>query len=91
MNCPYCGGAMVKGMFHDRGDSYFLPEGETPPKLWTKKILEKKRAVLLPPESFGAVWARRPGAFWCGRCRKLLVDYADLRPLTTEPDTGGKE
>lgn len=55
MNCPYCGGTMIKGLFCDRGDSYFLPEGETPPQLWTKGILKKKRAVLLPPESFGAV------------------------------------
>lgn len=41
MNCPYCGGTMIKGLFCDRGDSYFLPEGETPPQLWTKGILKK--------------------------------------------------
>ena len=52
MNCPYCGGTMIKGLFCDRGDSYFLPEGETPPQLWTKGILKKKRAVLLPPCCF---------------------------------------
>ena len=90
MNCPYCGGTMIKGLFCDRGDSYFLPEGETPPQLWTKGILKTKRAVLLPPESFGAVWAQRPEAFWCGQCRKLIVDYSGLLPRTTEQRTEGE-
>ena len=84
MNCPWCGQELEKGLFCDRVDSYFLPEGETPPQLWTKRILEKKHAVLLPPESFGAVWAQRPTAFWCGACRKLLVDYSEL----TSPESG---
>ena len=48
---------MLEGTFHDRGDSYILPAGEVPPKLWTKAVLKKKHAILLPPESFGAVWA----------------------------------
>lgn len=52
MNCPYCGGSMLEGTFHDRGDSYILPAGEVPPKLWTKAVLKKKHAILLPPESF---------------------------------------
>lgn len=81
MNCPFCGKPMREGTFHDRGDSYFLPEGETPPQLWTRRTLEKKHAVLLPPESLGSVWARRPAAFWCGSCRKLLVDYGELMPV----------
>ena len=24
------------------------------------------------------IWAQRPAAFWCGTCRKLLVDYSEL-------------
>ena len=32
MNCPFCGEIMAEGTFHDRGDSYFLPAGETPPQ-----------------------------------------------------------
>ena len=43
--------------------------------------MEKKHAVLLPPESFGVIWAQRPAAFWCGTCRKLLVDYSELTSL----------
>lgn len=89
MNCPCCGGRMAKGVFCDRGDSYFLPEGESPPQLWTRGILKKKRAVLLPPESFGAVWAQRPEAFWCGQCRQLMVNYSDLLPQTMEQRTEG--
>ena len=86
MNCPWCGQELVKGLFCDRGDSYFLPEGETPPQLWTKRTLEKKHAVLLPPESFGVIWAQRPAAFWCGACRKLLVDYSELIPQKSEDE-----
>ena len=78
MNCPWCGGALEKGTFHDRGDSFFLPAGKRPPMLISKKIVEKRGAVWLPPESFGGVWAQRPAAFWCGACRKLLVDYSEL-------------
>ena len=82
MNCPFCGEVMAEGTFHDRGDSYFLPVGETPPTLWTRGVLKKKHAVILPPESFGAPFALRPTAFWCGKCRKLLVDYGELLPPT---------
>ena len=91
MNCPYCGGSMVEGTFHDRGDSYILPAGEVPPKLWTRAVLKKKRAILLPPESLGAVWAQRPSAFWCRRCRKLLVDYGELMPPAAGQSTVGEE
>lgn len=78
MTCPCCGGPMVNGVFCDRGDSYFLPEGEKAPTIWTKRALQKKGAVLLPPEAVGVVWAQRPTAFWCGACKKLLVDYSNL-------------
>ena len=44
MNCPYCGGTMIKGLFCDRGDSYFLPEGR-PPQLWTKGHFEEKNGL----------------------------------------------
>ena len=91
MNCPYCGGSMLGGTFHDRGDSYILPAGEVPPKLWTKAVLKKKHAILLPPESFGAVWAQRPSAFWCGICKKMLVDYGELMSQVEGQGTEGKE
>lgn len=86
MNCPTCGEEMQTGTFHDRGNSYFLPAGEVPPTLWTKSVLEKKHAVLLPPESFGAAWAKRPAAYWCGRCRNMLVDYSSLTPTEHGPE-----
>ena len=75
----------------DRGDSYILPAGEVPPKLWTKAVLKKKHAILLPPESFGAVWAQRPSAFWCGICKKMLVDYGELMSQVEGQGTEGKE
>ena len=84
MNCPFYGGEMAEGTFYDRGDSYFLPAGEVRPGIWTKGILREKHAVLLPPEAFGAPFAARPAAFWCGACRRLLVDYSALMPTAEE-------
>ena len=81
MNCPFCGEVMKESTFCDRGGSYFLPAGEARPALWTKHILEKKHAVLLSPEAFGVSFELRPAAFWCGECKKLLVDYKELSPV----------
>ena len=81
MNCPFCGEIMEEGTFCDRGGSYFLPAGETQPTLWTKRILERKHAVLLPPEPYGAPFEPRSAAFWCRKCKKLLVDYTELPPV----------
>ncbi|MGI6029619.1 MAG: PF20097 family protein [Candidatus Heteroscillospira sp.] len=81
MNCPFCGKEMKKGTLCGRGDSYFLPDGQTRPKLWTMAALKKRQAVLLPPESFGAPFCENwPEAFWCEECRKMVVDYERLMP-----------
>lgn len=79
MLCPNCQTEMKKGTLNGRGDNFFLPEGETCPMLLTNKILEKKHAVLLPPESFGGPFCQRwPVAFWCSDCKLLIADYSDL-------------
>lgn len=79
MKCPRCGKDMDIGTLHGRGDNYFLPEGETAPKLVTDKILRKKHAVILPPESFGIPFCETwPAAFWCSKCKMLIADYSDL-------------
>lgn len=76
MKCPFCGGEMEEGRLISRGYNYFLPSGERPP--WTvippKSSLEKKNAVLLPPDRW-EVPPNWPQAHCCRKCRKILIDY----------------
>lgn len=79
MLCPKCSHEMKKGTLNGRGDNFFLPEEERRPKLVTNKILERKHAVLLPPDSFGIPFCENwPIAFWCGECKLLVTDYSKL-------------
>jgi hypothetical protein len=79
MFCSKCGKEMKKGTLNGRGDNFFLPEGETSPKLLSNKILKKKNAILLPPSSFGIPFCEKfPHAFWCDECKLLIVDYSEL-------------
>jgi len=79
MLCPRCKSEMKKGTLHGRGDNFFLPEGEKHPKFLTQKILERKHAVPLPPESFGGPFCEHwPVAFWCSGCKLLIADYSNL-------------
>lgn len=79
MLCPKCGKEMAAGILGGRGENYFLPEGEKVPKLISDKILEKRHAVKLPPDSFGVAFCENwPAAFWCADCKLLLADYSAL-------------
>ncbi len=79
MLCPKCQKEMKKGTLNGRGDNFFLPEHEKPPKFLTNKALQKKHAVLLPPESFGIPFCEHlPVAFWCSECKILTADYSEL-------------
>ena len=79
MLCPKCGKEMKKGFLCGRGYNYFLPEGEKAPNLLSKKILEKKHAVLLPPDDICIAFCQNwPKAFWCGDCKMLIADYSEL-------------
>lgn len=82
MQCPYCGAEMELGTLRSRGCNYFLPAGETAPKLYAKKSMQQKRAVMLPPSPLGltapvgddAYW---PQAFLCRNCRRIMLPYED--------------
>ncbi len=50
--CPYCGRELEQGTFHSRGGNYFLPNGEKTPSFYTEKAMEKRKAILLPPDPF---------------------------------------
>ena len=44
MKCPCCNAEMERGELRSRGGVFFLPEGETLPKLYTRRLMEKHRA-----------------------------------------------
>lgn len=79
MICPKCGREMSQGTLGGRGYNFFLPAGETYPKLLSDQILKKKHATLLPPGVCGS-WDLEgwPSACWCGDCKLLIADYSHL-------------
>lgn len=64
MKCPFCGQEMEQGKLRSRGGLFFLPEGEGLPKLYTRREMEKHRAVYLPPYAL-KWWADYPAAQIC--------------------------
>ena len=74
MKCPFCGQEMEQGKLRSRGGLFFLPEGEGLPKLYTRREMEKHRAVYLPPYAL-RWWADYPAAQICRSCSKIVVDY----------------
>ena len=79
MLCPKCSKDMARGILGGRGYNYFLPQGESVPKLLSDKILKKKNATLLPPDVYGS-WDvyGLPVAFWCADCKIIVADYSHL-------------
>ena len=79
MLCPKCGKELAQGTLGGRGYNFFLPQGETYPKMLSDRILKKKNAVLLPPDIYGSRniqgW---PVGFWCGECKMIVADYSHL-------------
>ena len=74
MNCPYCGNDMERGELRSRGEMFFLPEGESTPKLYTQSEMNKHRAIYLPPYMLD-VKAEFPTAYVCRACSKIIVEY----------------
>ena len=79
MFCPKCNAEMARGILGGRGCNFFLPEGESYPKLVSSRALAKRKATPLPPDEFGS-WeiSGWPAAFWCAGCKLLVADYSHL-------------
>jgi hypothetical protein len=76
MRCPYCNEEMEKGIVRSRGGVYFLPDGESIPKLYTEKEFNKHNAIGLPP--YVTILPKQteyPIAFTCRKCRKIIIDF----------------
>ena len=74
MKCQCCNREMEKGELRSRGGVFFLPEGEEPPKLYTKNQMEKHNAVYLPPYLM-SIFPEYPIAYICRECSKIVIDY----------------
>lgn len=72
MKCPYCHSEMEYGELRSRGGVYFLPDGESIPKLYTDKEMKKHNAVAFPPYILGDKVF--PKAYLCKKCKKLIMD-----------------
>ena len=76
MNCPFCGAEMEKGILHNRGGAFFLPEDSKRPALYTQKALEKANAIPLPPDPYSMGWnPQMPTGYCCRKCRKIILEY----------------
>lgn len=76
--CPYCGNVLEKGTFRSRGSNYFLPADEKAPICYIQKAMDKKRAIMLPPDPLEVrlpndiSWSE---AYVCRICKIIIVPY----------------
>ena len=79
MNCPNCGREMQKGMLRSRGCNYFLPEGEKIPWVYTKKNIEARGGIVLPPDPYTLDFSVGdfPEAYVCRDCRQIILRYEE--------------
>lgn len=78
MNCPYCGQAMEPGQLRSRGGVFFLPDGESLPKLYSEKEMDRHKAISFPPYLFQAK-SEFPAAYVCRKCGKIIMDFQHVR------------
>ena len=74
MKCPSCSNDMEKGKMHSRGGMFFLPDGETPPKLHTEREMKKHNAICLQPNMLDTK-PEYPTAYVCRLCSKIIIEY----------------
>ncbi|MBR4743488.1 MAG: hypothetical protein IK082_04770 [Oscillospiraceae bacterium] len=74
--CPYCGELLEEGELRNRGSNYYLPKDAGLPLWYSKRTMDKKGAIMLPPNpysiSFPPVF---PKAWVCRSCKIILIPY----------------
>lgn len=73
--CPYCGGDLEEGTLRNRGGTFFLPSDAKIPLTYSKKAMEKRRAILLPPEYYSFETPEWPTAFVCRGCKMIILPF----------------
>lgn len=72
MKCPYCSIEMEQGKLRSRGGVFFLPDGETLPKVYSERQLSKHHAIALPPYILQTK-PEFPTVYVCRKCGKMIV------------------
>lgn len=71
--CPWYNRSMEPGTLCSRGGTFFLPDGESLPGLYTKSSMEKKRAVLLGQHSPVLGQIAPAQAHICRHCKRIIL------------------
>ncbi len=72
--CPYCGNLLEEGEIKNRGFGYYLPKDSSPPRWYSKRAMDKKGAIMLPPDPI-SVPPVFPKALVCRNCKMILIPY----------------
>lgn len=73
--CPICSNELENGTLRSMGLPYFLPKGQRPVRLHTRKALMRKAAVSIQAKETGEyVW---PPASICRTCRMIFIPYLE--------------
>lgn len=72
--CPWCNKELEIGTFQSRGGNYFLPQNQSRPHFYSEKSMNKKNAILLPPD-FLSRPSEHPKAYVCRTCKKIVIPY----------------
>ena len=73
--CPYCGEDLEEGTLRNRGGTFFLPIDEKVPLTYTKKAMEKRGAILLPPQYYSLKAPDSHTAFVCRGCKMIILPF----------------
>lgn len=83
--CPWCNQSMEPGTLCSRGGTFFLPDGESLPGLYTKSSMEKKRAVLLGQHSPVLGQIAPAQAYVCKTAKKCSLHSTPINSVRGEP------
>lgn len=73
--CPWCKKSMESGTLCSRGGTFFLPDGESLPNLYTKSSMDKKRAIILGQHSPVLGQIAPVQALICRNCKKIILSF----------------
>lgn len=72
--CPWCRNELEEGIFRSRGGNYFQPINESAPWLYTKKLADKHKGIMLKPDPTSPT-VEFPKAYTCRNCKRIIIPY----------------
>lgn len=75
VRCGWCGGEMEQGYLASM-NVHYIPEGESPPLINTKKQMEKHNCIpLIPTPGLCTLGKSSVVAYVCRTCKKIVIPY----------------